>query len=276
MKRLIAPVDFSDLSVNAARYAAHLAAWLNIDLELLHIVQLPVVYGEVPMPIGEYDSIQAEATSQLNQLATELDNLLQGQLIVHQQVKVGSPVYELMQLSKRPDVYAMVMATHGAGSVERFFIGSTTQSLVEEADCPVIVVPAGYAFKKPQRLALASDLKQVTHRTPEAGIRQLVADFGAQLDILHADPDFGEFEPAAMQEEVMLETMFSDLHPKFRFLHSGEPAASLARYAEENGYDMLITLPHQRSLLESLFSQKHTGKIIRQAHLPVCVIRCRQ
>ncbi len=276
MKRIIAPVDFSEVSVHAARYAAHLAAYLNIDLELLHIVQLPVVYGEVPMPIGEYDAIKEEATNKLNQLATELDGLLQGQLIVHQDVKVGSPVYELMQLSKRPDVYAIVMATHGAGSVERFFIGSTTQSLVEEADCPVIVIPAGYAFKKPKRLALASDLKQVAARTPEARIRQLVDDFGAEIEILHADPDYGEFEPAAMQEEVVLETMFSDLHPKFRFLHSGEPAASLARYAEENGYDMLITMPHQRSLFESLFGHKHTGKIIRQAHLPVCVIRCQQ
>jgi nucleotide-binding universal stress UspA family protein len=138
------------------------------------------------------------------------------------------------------------------------------------------VIPEGYTFKKPKRLALASDLKQVATRTPEAKIRQLVNDFGAELDILYADPDYGEFEPAAMQEQVLLETMFSDLHPKFRFVHSGEPATSLARYAEENGYDMLITMPHQRSIFQSLFGKKHTGKIIRQAHLPVCIIRCQQ
>jgi nucleotide-binding universal stress UspA family protein len=49
MKKIIAPVDFSVVSKNAALYAANMAAFLNLPLVLMHVTELPVSYGEVPV-----------------------------------------------------------------------------------------------------------------------------------------------------------------------------------------------------------------------------------
>lgn len=123
MNKIIAPVDFSDVSINAVQYAAQLAAALNKTLVITHVVQLPVVYGDVPMPVGEYESLVEEAKEKMDDLVKALEQTTQGQAIIHTEVKVGSPVYELVHNCKPDQVYCIVMGTHGAGSVERLFFG---------------------------------------------------------------------------------------------------------------------------------------------------------
>ena len=273
MNKIIAPVDFSAVSLNAARYAAHLAAALNKDLMLMHIVQIPVVYGEVPMPMGEFEVAQAEAAEEMEKVVKTFDQELGGQVVIHTSIKVGSPVYELIQQSKHAAVYAIVMGTHGAGAMERFFLGSTTTSLVQEAACPVVVVPPDYHFTIPKKIGLASDFKDVVKNTPQKTIVKLLDTFGARLEILHADPDYREYEPAAMEEGLMLDTMFEVHKPVFQFLHSGYTEESILHYAAENHLDLLVIVPKEHSFLESIFRHQHTGAFVRNATIPVMVLR---
>jgi len=42
MRTIVAPTDFSSVSINALNYAADLAAAIEADLILLHVVQIPI------------------------------------------------------------------------------------------------------------------------------------------------------------------------------------------------------------------------------------------
>ena len=42
MKKIVAPIDFSAVSKNAALYAANLAAFLDLPLVLMHVTELPI------------------------------------------------------------------------------------------------------------------------------------------------------------------------------------------------------------------------------------------
>lgn len=273
MKNIIAPVDFSPLSVNAANYAACMALTLKKDLVLLHVIQTPVVYGEVPMPLGEFESSALEATEALEQLAKRLQTSLPEPITIHTQVKIGSPVYELIQLSAAPETFAIAMGTRGAGAMERFFLGSTTSSVLQDADCPVMVVPKDFTFVKPQKIALASDLKDVVQCTPQKWIGNLLETYNAELEILHCDPDYAEFEPAIMQEGLLLDTLFNAQKHNFRFLHSGQTESSILEYAAANGVDILIIVAKKHGFIEDLFKHQHTGTFVRNAHMPVLVLK---
>jgi len=273
MNKIIAPVDFSDVSINAVQYAAQLAAALNKTLIITHVVQLPVVYGDVPMPVGEYESLVAEAKEKMDDLVKALEQTTQGQAIIHTEVKVGSPVYELVHSCKPDQVYCIVMGTHGAGSVERFFLGSTTQSVITESKCPVLVIPQNFAFRKVFKVGFASDFKQVVKSTPAKKILEVIRQWNADLEILHVDPDYAEFEPSVMEEGLLLETMFEEIKPKFQFLHSGYIEESILNYAADNELDMLIVTPKSHSFLESLFMHQHTGDFVRQATVPVLILK---
>jgi nucleotide-binding universal stress UspA family protein len=272
MKYILAPVDFSPVSRTAALYGAHLAASLNLELHLLHVVQLPVVYGDVPVPTGSYDVVIDEGKAELAKVALELETSLNGQVIIHSDVRLGSPVHELLEIARNGKPYAIVMGTQGAGAVERFFLGSTTLAIVEESPCPVIVVPPGYQYVGIHKIALACDFKNVVDRIPEKTINTLVDDFGARLEIIHANPDYVEFEPATIEEEVLVDTMFEKQKPKFHFLHSGYTEESIMEFVAKENIEMLIVVPKQRGFFQNMFAHHHTREFVLKATVPVMVL----
>ena len=53
------------------------------------------------------------------------------------------------------------MGTHGIGTIQRFFIGSTTFYAVKHLPYPVFVVPKGVRYKPVKKIALVSDFKTI-------------------------------------------------------------------------------------------------------------------
>ena len=72
MKTIIAPVNFTDSSDNAARYAADMALAMETELHLVHFVEIPVSTGEFPMNPYILEQLQKSGTEGLKQLCDEL------------------------------------------------------------------------------------------------------------------------------------------------------------------------------------------------------------
>ena len=65
MRTIVAPTDFSSVSINALNYAADLAAAIEADLILLHVVQIPITVSEIPFTSVDYEKITEEAEHEL-------------------------------------------------------------------------------------------------------------------------------------------------------------------------------------------------------------------
>lgn len=154
---ILAPIDFSPVSINAANYAAALARQLEANLTLFHTVQIPVMYGEVPMPLGNYEHVMDEAHLQMRSLVQRLNREFEDEIYIHYELKAGSPVYEIAEWSEKERPLMIVMGTRGLGSIERFLLGSVTLSLTQESPVPVLVVPENCNFKKITKIGLATD-----------------------------------------------------------------------------------------------------------------------
>jgi nucleotide-binding universal stress UspA family protein len=60
MKTILAPTDFSEVSLNAVRYAADLAVAIDAKLLILHAVDVPVAVGDMPVAGVSYDELNSE------------------------------------------------------------------------------------------------------------------------------------------------------------------------------------------------------------------------
>jgi nucleotide-binding universal stress UspA family protein len=138
---IIAPIDFSAISLNAANYAANLAKDLHANLKLLHVVQMPVIYGEVPLPIGNYEHILDESHQQMQELVRKMTHDFDDTVFINYEIKAGSPVYGIAEMSEKEHPMMVVLGTRGLGNLERFLLGSITLSLLKESPVPVLVVP---------------------------------------------------------------------------------------------------------------------------------------
>jgi nucleotide-binding universal stress UspA family protein len=269
---IISPIDFSPVSINAAHYAAELAIDFNADLKLLHVVQMPVVYGEIPMPIGNYDEILEQSHRQLQEIVRQMNHQFQDNLFIHYEVKAGSPIYEIAEYAEKEHPLLLVLGTRGLGSLERFIMGSVTLSLIKESPVPVLVVPETCRFGKIRKLGFASDLQNVLEKTPDKIISRLTELLGAELFIIHNDPNYHEYEPAYMEESLMLDTMFSSQKHSFHFLHNELTEKGIVDFAKENKLDWLMILPRKHGFFDELFGHQHTRDFVLYAELPVLVI----
>ncbi len=269
---ILAPIDFSHVSINAATYAANLAKEIDANLTLFHTVQLPVMYGEVPMPVGNYEHVMEEAHQQMRTLVQKLNREFEDTIYIHYELRSGSPVYEIAEWSEKEQPLMIVLGTRGLGSIERFLLGSVTLSLTKESPVPVLVVPENHGFEKIAKIGLATDLMEVVNQTPDQLIKKFAGLLNAEIHFVHNDPNYHEYEPAYMEEGMLLDQMFANEKHRFHFTHNDMTEEGIIQFAKDNHLDWLMVLPKRHGFFEELFGHQHTREFVLHAEMPVLVL----
>ena len=136
MKTIIAPTDFSRISVNAVNYAADLAASLHAKLLLLNVVEIPVAVSEIPVPQPVFGEMLQDSSHDLEELAAKLRTQTNGKIDISSEVMIGDIEYQIGETVKRENPFVLVMGLTTGKSGERFFFGSKTLSIIKHLNFP--------------------------------------------------------------------------------------------------------------------------------------------
>lgn len=129
--RIFAPVDF-------LRGTEPLLAWVR---DLAAILPAEVVLGTVVKPPRAMGELEAAIDDATRALAVHARNAGFGGELVGVRVLHGDKVADQILAQARLDACdVIVMASHGKDAIARFFVGSTTESLLKMADRPVLVL----------------------------------------------------------------------------------------------------------------------------------------
>ncbi len=188
--KILLPVDFSERSLGAARYARVLATRFQSELTLLHVLAPPAYeFGALEIGGSMLNELYLCRNVQVeNELKTFLAEELAG-LNVRRVVLEGDPARKIVEFAHKEEIGLIVMPTHGYGQFRRFILGSITAKVLHDADCPVWTgvhleqaPPAGAVAVR--RVACAIDLGPQSGNALKwaAGICR---ELGAELTILH-------------------------------------------------------------------------------------------
>jgi nucleotide-binding universal stress UspA family protein len=136
---ILCPVDFSENSECALRYAQRLAALTGARLHVMTAID----------PLLEAASQAAGHHALVEQTRTDLRALLNRLGISEQAsdqsptltVVTGQPARAILDQIPACGADLVVMGTQGAGAVERLVFGSTTNRVLRESRVPVLAVP---------------------------------------------------------------------------------------------------------------------------------------
>ncbi len=139
IKKVLVPIDFSDYSKSALRYAVNFSKFFNAEIILIYVVE-PVIYpldfsmGQIAMPSfnTEWDK---RAKEELDKLAKKEINSS-----VKTIIKTGKAFLEIVETAKEEDIDLIIIATHGHTGVEHLIFGSTAEKVVRKAPCPVLTL----------------------------------------------------------------------------------------------------------------------------------------
>jgi len=140
-QRILVPADLSDHSLGAIAHAKELAAVGGASLQLLHIVELPVIpahYDALPLS-SSFDNGAAvkEARKALEGLYEEAEGP-EGSFSVH--VKIGTAVDGILDFAKEESSELLVLASHGLTGLNHLLLGSVAEKIVRRSTCPVLTI----------------------------------------------------------------------------------------------------------------------------------------
>jgi universal stress protein A len=149
-RRILVPVDFSDHSKTTISYAKLIAVKNDSTLYVLHVFQAPD-YVVTPYTRRAQNSAEIRAqVSAAEQDARENLEILRQELLergVKTEVilRIGYPFEEIVLVANHLKVDLIVIGSHGRSGISRLLLGSTTERVVQHADCPVLVVKGSRA-----------------------------------------------------------------------------------------------------------------------------------
>lgn len=140
IKRILVPLDFSDCSRKALRYALALARQHSASLDLLYVVPTPPYgsgeYG--PVDFGHLqEELEETAERELRKTITEeiVDSVPAGAI-----VRTGAAAREIIDVARGVPSDLIIISTHGRGGLKHVLLGSVAEQVVRHAPCPVLVV----------------------------------------------------------------------------------------------------------------------------------------
>lgn len=141
IQTILIPVDLSEPSRKALRYAYAFAQQFGAKLILLYAVE-PVAtpdFAYYPLMM-ETDKIMATARDRLQKLCAQ--EKIDSSWIAKTLVRNGVAHGEITGAAKELKADLIVIATHGHTGLKHVLLGSTAERVVRHASCPVLVVRA--------------------------------------------------------------------------------------------------------------------------------------
>jgi nucleotide-binding universal stress UspA family protein len=286
LKKIVAPVDFSERSIRAVRYAELLARHFQSELSLVHVfTPPPLEFGDEAGP----DSVLSELyRNRAAEVRLDLDGFLANELAnvsVRHVVLEGDTARHIVDYAHQENADLIVMATHGYGPFRQFILGSNTAKVLHDADCPVWTgvhmekapVPPADGLR---RILCAVDLGPQSQKTIQWA-KGLRAAFGADLTLVHALPGIPD-DPGLQAGDWMFrlrrnaEEDLSRLQQETGvtaglLVEAGEPAQVICTAASRLQADLVVIA---RGSAAGVFGRlrTHAYAIIRQSPCPVASV----
>ena len=282
-KKILCPVDFSDYSRLALRYAAALSQENDAPLVICHSV--PDLSKEISYLEGNHVETVREAL--VSNAREKLDLFVGPRVEANKIIGEGNAAEIILQTVKRTGCDLIVMGTHGHSGYERYFMGSVTNKILHKSTVPVLTVcRQTHHFiheKQTSPVELRRILCALDYEESSRNVAKLAVEIGqmyqAEIIFFHsvpnADandwPDQKNWVKDKLQEFV--KTSEDDLCTVKFLVHAGDPVRGIIEIVSGNEIDLVVMGHHSRTPGEELFLGSVAKRVLTNAICPVLIAR---
>ena len=256
MQRIIIPIDFSETSLNAARFAAKMLAGKPETVAVLY--NNFESEDDHDVVIGYQESLRKEFLK-YGVVNVEYENEMGGDLIEN-----------IARLAHSMRAALIVMGITGKSEVRQAMFGSNTLKLIDKNLLPVMIVPPDAVYKGINNVAFASDFKDVEATTPSELISSVLEIFNPMLHIVNVNREhYVSLTEEIEATKVAFGKMFSAFKTEFYFITRNDFYEALDNFVTDYNIDVLLTIPKHQSNAVSLFKSTHTKKLAYHSRIPI-------
>ena len=286
IERILCPVDFSDVSAKAYRYAQSIACHYHAKLILQNVVEVwQYPSGDFVRSPQYYDEFsQALTSSAEGELRRFVD--LCGGVEPECLVEANTAADAILCLVRARAISLVVMGTHGRRGFDRFMLGSVTERVLRYSPCPVLAIPQ----KDPvgngmtgdsihvRRILCCVDFSTSSQQTVNHALSVAEA-YGAELTALHVMDNLPEFTNVAIETDAVVDKLqkllatstlpAAKVHLEVRL---GKAYREIVNFAAQDQSDLIVTGARGRNSMDLAVFGSTTYRIIQLYPGPVLTI----
>ncbi len=261
MASILVCTDFSPGSKNAVKYAAKLAASLEAELLLVHIVHRP----EGPV-LTKQEEVEINAAL----ILASQDLKKNYKIKVRTEKREGIPVDEILSLAKKHHVALIVTGSKetAAGSG---LVGGLVYDLMHASLFPVLAIPLGCTFTPFHEIVLAMDPKSRNDYDDSALVNFILAFHSSLVITAIAEPGTKEkvLKDAAM---VSVEMRYAEMMHMIQVIESESLEKGVQKAIRDNDAELLVIVPHRNHYIDRMMRLTKTQKVLKNINVPLLTL----
>lgn len=269
MKNILVPVDFSETSIEAFKFAINIGRKSGGKITVLHAVDLPVMtYGaSIDMPVYTYDfgllnDLKASALSRYQKMHSQFGGGFKDIKILIEQ----GPAFPVIRNSIRNKRYDLVvMGTHGASGLREFFVGSNTEKVVRFSKAPVFAIRKSIPTASIKNLVFPTSLETgqsdfIYH------LKLIQRFFKARLHLLYLNTPFNFVRDNEVQSFVKQHKL---TNCTINIRHDRYERDGILSFIKEIKADLLAMPTHARKGFAHLIYGSITEDVVNHVECPI-------
>ena len=279
MKTLLIPVDFSETSSNAIRYAVEMMK----DVEIRRIILLKTLYRsyyEQILPSADFVQLSASDIEkeriEVDRQLEELTAKLKGRCSTCVEVEIATSELPLLRSvvdlieEKKPDL--LILGCDNPKEAEESYIGQLIIPIAKASRVPVLVIPAQVSYARIKTTLIPCDFRKVSRLAVIRGLNSPLAWLHPELVILNVDrrQEYLNHEQDHLRSlKPLLEGYTYSIH----YASETDIVPGILDFADAEGVQMITALPGNYSFFATLTHKSTTEALALNARHPVLILK---
>lgn len=282
MKTYLVPVDFSETSIHAAKFAAALSKQTDVEriflLNAYFVSSYETVLPNPDMVLLREEEIEentAERIRKLEQLKRKLQKLVRPGVEINTHVNRSHLLDAVAEHAVKQKADVVIMGSIGNTSTDDTEIGSHVMKVSQACPVPVVVVPPNFKFEAINRVVIACDFSKIVETVPMAALKKLLNNNKYELLVVNVDNQAKHVEGSKerVAEEAALSAMLQEYSPQYYYISETDVIKGILQFAADHDAQLVITLPHTYTFFQSLLHTSVSRRLAETSSVPVLLLK---
>ncbi len=261
MKTILVPIKTIERSSAMLQYAIDFASEVNATLIVLHS------YGEIRMAntITRVDeAMRILAIDELKFLIASMDCK---KVSITQLCRKGNMLDCIWELQQTEELDLIIGKTRTNTRSQQLYIGKFTGDMIQNIDCPIIIVPNTYVFKPIQRVFMAIKSGILKRDDVLLPLHTMHSEFKITLNLLQV------ITPYVKEKDLIINQELTNICSTFKTSENGTIFQGLLEHLNANSPDLICVIRRKKGFFEKLWKDNSVKKEDFECRMPLLILQ---
>ncbi|RMB64108.1 universal stress protein [Dokdonia sinensis] len=277
MRVIIVPTDFSENAFNALKCAQEYFKYEKSKIIIVHTYADEVYENKAVISralLDEYKEIkQKESERELKEIRIQAMRYAPNpRHTLETRAIFGTLLDEVNHLVEDENADLIVMGTQGKTADRKITYGSNTLQIIKYVKCPVLGIPLGYVFHRPERILFPSEL-MIPYKNRELKLLSCLAkSYRSELHLLY----ISNFDRLSLRQEdvkTAWEYRFRESVITYTRKDEGDKAQIINNYIADKNISMLVMVNSKHTYMETLIHKSTIDAVGLNTKIPFLILQ---